>query len=416
MRRGRRFAPRRLRRCGRFDSGSPDWASRAPSFSPASKHVPKPESSPRPIAGPSARDGVRGALRRPDVRRRRRAVRRSGRRRRLDRDAEPVSLRAHHPRGGTREARDLHEADGAERRRMRADVRRGRAQRRAAPVRTDLEHEPRRPGDVERRPVGRARTAHRDRTRGSTPIGSSSRASPRSSTSRSAAASCTGTRRTSSTRCGCSAAATCAACARAVGRWMPERPCPGNFTAYLEFADGTPATIVYNGYGYFDTSELTWGIGNRMYSDRRTRRVRRALRGGVRRRRGGQGRDALRRGATAPVARSDGRESPRYDGRHARAHRLVRDDVASCERGDVRQSPNGLYVYDDIGPARNTGIRRSRYRHARDARDVRVPHRKERRSSTTDAGRSPRSKSGMAIMQSGRDRREIVLEHQCVNA
>ena len=90
----------------------------------------------------------------------------------------------------------------------------------------------------------------------------------------------TATRRTSSIRCGCSAAARCAACARSVGRWMPERPCPGNFTAYLEFEDGTPATIVYNGYGYFDTSELTWGIGNRMYSDEERLAVRRALRRG----------------------------------------------------------------------------------------------------------------------------------------
>src|SRR5256885_9322393 len=67
-----------------------------------------------------------------------------------------------------------------------------------------------------------------------------------------------------------------------VGRWMPERPCPGNFSAYLEFEDGTPATIVYNGYGYFDTSELTWGIGNRMYSDEERVQVRRgARRGGM---------------------------------------------------------------------------------------------------------------------------------------
>src|SRR5215475_2502891 len=65
-----------------------------------------------------------------------------------------------------------------------------------------------------------------------------------------------------------------------VGRWLPQRPCPGNFSAYLEFEDGTPATIAYNGYGYFDTSELTWGIGNRMYSDAERVGVRQALRRG----------------------------------------------------------------------------------------------------------------------------------------
>src|SRR4029077_2461235 len=62
-----------------------------------------------------------------------------------------------------------------------------------------------------------------------------------------------------------------------VGRWMKERPCPGNFSAYLEFEDGTPATIAYSGYGYFDTSELTWGIGNRMYGADERVRVGRAL-------------------------------------------------------------------------------------------------------------------------------------------
>ena len=80
-----------------------------------------------------------------------------------------------------------------------------------------------------------------------------------------------------------------------VGRWMPERPCPGNFSAYLEFEDGTPATIAYNGYGYFDTSELTWGIGNRMYSDEERVGVRQALRARRDRQRGCEGGHALRR-------------------------------------------------------------------------------------------------------------------------
>jgi hypothetical protein len=65
-----------------------------------------------------------------------------------------------------------------------------------------------------------------------------------------------------------------------VGRWMPERPCAGNFSAFLEFEDGTPATISYNGHGYFDTAELTWGIGNRMYDEAERVAVRRELRQG----------------------------------------------------------------------------------------------------------------------------------------
>ena len=40
------------------------------------------------------------------------------------------------------------------------------------------------------------------------------------------------------------------------GKWHKERPIPGFYTAYMEFEDGTPATILHNGYGYFLTAEL----------------------------------------------------------------------------------------------------------------------------------------------------------------
>jgi phthalate 4,5-cis-dihydrodiol dehydrogenase len=133
-----------------------------------------------------------------------------------------------------------------------------------------------------------------------------------------------------------------------VGRWMPERPSTGNFSAYIEFDDATPATIVYNGYGYFDTSELTWGIGNRMYSSDERVAVRAALRGGTidnetakeGMRFGSGAQDATSQGSGATEARAEG----------TRAHiNWFGITVASCEHGDVRQSPNGLYVYDDAG-------------------------------------------------------------------
>ena len=48
-----------------------------------------------------------------------------------------------------------------------------------------------------------------------------------------------------------------------VGQWLPERPIPGYYSAFLEFEDGTPATIVHNGYGYFDTNEFVPWVGER---------------------------------------------------------------------------------------------------------------------------------------------------------
>jgi phthalate 4,5-cis-dihydrodiol dehydrogenase len=133
-----------------------------------------------------------------------------------------------------------------------------------------------------------------------------------------------------------------------VGRWMPERPSPGNFSAFLEFDDGTPATIVYNGYGYFDTSELTWDIGNRMYSSEERVAVRKALRSGAIDHE--VAKEGMRFGAGAQDATSQGSAAAQSRSTGTRAHiNWFGLTVASFERGDVRQSPNGVYVYGDEG-------------------------------------------------------------------
>jgi len=45
------------------------------------------------------------------------------------------------------------------------------------------------------------------------------------------------------------------------GTMSPSRPHEGNYVCYLEFEDGVPATLVYSGYGFFDTAELFGWIG-----------------------------------------------------------------------------------------------------------------------------------------------------------
>jgi len=154
-----------------------------------------------------------------------------------------------------------------------------------------------------------------------------------------------------------------------VGRWLPQRPCSGNFSAYLEFEDGTPATIAYNGYGYFDTSELTWGIGNRMYSDADRVRVRRALR------RGESGsedaKEGLRFGAGVAAHGPRRRQLGQARGRHTRPHRLVRHyrrELRARRHPPIAQ--RGLRLWRR-GEARGAGARRARYRASGDDGDVR---------------------------------------------
>src|SRR5687767_11730806 len=41
-----------------------------------------------------------------------------------------------------------------------------------------------------------------------------------------------------------------------VGQWMPERPIPGYYNGHFMFEDGTVATAIHNGYGYFLLNEV----------------------------------------------------------------------------------------------------------------------------------------------------------------
>jgi len=188
-----------------------------------------------------------------------------------------------------------------------------------------------------------------------------------------------------------------------VGRWMPERPCPGNFSAYLEFADGTPATIVYNGYGYFDTSELTWGIGNRMYSDEERIAVRRALRSGAVDNEAAK--EGMRFGAGGSDATSRG--SLQSDGQRNNWFGIT---VASCERGDVRQSQAGIYVYGDDGrreiavTGEPYGLADVREMHAFLTQGTPITHDGRWATATLEVG--------TAIVESARERREVMLHHQ----
>lgn len=67
------------------------------------------------------------------------------------------------------------------------------------------------------------------------------------------------------------------------GQWFKGRPIPGYYSAFLEFEDGTPATLMHNGYGYFLASELVpWGGQNSRYSESERAAIRKSLLDGTR--------------------------------------------------------------------------------------------------------------------------------------
>ena len=124
------------------------------------------------------------------------------------------------------------------------------------------------------------------------------------------------------------------------GRWNPAFPlAEGDYTAFLEFEDGTAATMAFNGYGFFDITEMTWGIGEggqqraELVPDQRER-----FTGAVE--------------ADTKYAFAGTRAEREQAQREAVSHRFQPFfglTLASCERGDIRQSPDGLYIYDENG-------------------------------------------------------------------
>src|SRR5581483_2716282 len=63
------------------------------------------------------------------------------------------------------------------------------------------------------------------------------------------------------------------------GIWDPARRAEGAYCAYLEFEDGTPATLAYNGYGHFDTAEFSEWVGEQQRDPDYNLRMRRQLSG-----------------------------------------------------------------------------------------------------------------------------------------
>ncbi|HEX9878969.1 MAG TPA: Gfo/Idh/MocA family oxidoreductase [Candidatus Binatia bacterium] len=128
----------------------------------------------------------------------------------------------------------------------------------------------------------------------------------------------------------------------------PHRPGEGHYVCYLEFENGVSASLVYSGYAFFDTGEIVWGIGEggETKDPDRHPKARRFFReighGPDKNRLLEQRLEQWRYGATGQGAWAADTES----GDHQPFFGLT---IVTCERGDIRQSPDGLYIYDDEG-------------------------------------------------------------------
>src|SRR5919106_869928 len=178
------------------------------------------------------------------------------------------------------------------------------------------------------------------------------------------------------------------------GKWHPRFDTEGNFTALLEFADGTPATLVFNGYGFFDTSDLTWGIGEGGYQTSRQENYPADPQTPVE--------------ASARYSMSLRMEMRRRVGE--RKQPIYGLTLVSCEKGDMRQSPDGVYLYTENGCRQ---IPCPAFLDRGEALSRLVEAVNEHRPVLTDGRWGKRTLEVLlAILQSSRAGREITLAHQ----
>ena len=126
------------------------------------------------------------------------------------------------------------------------------------------------------------------------------------------------------------------------GIWDKAREWEGSYTCYLEFADGTPATLVYSGYGFFDTAELfAWvGEGGQHRAPETNLDVRKKMREVATAEEEEQLKEGMRFGG-----RREGEYSHVWAGE--RKQPFFGFTMVSCEKGDIRQTPDGLKIYGE---------------------------------------------------------------------
>ena len=193
-----------------------------------------------------------------------------------------------------------------------------------------------------------------------------------------------------------------------VGWWMKERSIPGYYSAFMEFENGVPATIVHNGYGYFMGAELVpWGEDRQVYDAAGRAAIREALRSGTRDESGEK-----------QEIRIGGAREKSYFADVSKAAWTPEDmgfAIASLDRADLRQSKYGIYVHGDAGKqdieierGAETGVvqRRAELEELYDAVVNGKPlwHDGRWGMATLEVC--------LAMMQSAKERREIMLKHQ----
>ena len=192
----------------------------------------------------------------------------------------------------------------------------------------------------------------------------------------------------------------------AAGRWEPAYPeTETDYSAFLLFEDAIPASLVFNAHGYFDTAELTWNIGESGYRMLNAESVR------------------PRERRTEPMSpeekfrfqlRGDpmGRQPFNGDDRRAvQKQPFFGITIVACERGVLRQSPDGIYVYDKDG-RREIACNGGFHRGAAELLELHAAIEQDRQPFLDAAWGRATLEICIAMLESSREKREVRLQYQ----
>jgi phthalate 4,5-cis-dihydrodiol dehydrogenase len=194
----------------------------------------------------------------------------------------------------------------------------------------------------------------------------------------------------------------------ATGSWDAARPTEGAYSALITFEDGACASVVYSGYAHFDSDEFCgWvgELGRRKDPDSY-----------------GSARRLLQRASTAAeeaalkTARNYG--GPEYAPRDATAadpdpawHQHFGLVLVCCERADLRPMPSGVMIYEDLA-RRLDPLPPPEVPRAEVIDELYSAAVFDRPPVHTGAWALATTEVCLAMLQSGREQREIFLEHQ----
>jgi phthalate 4,5-cis-dihydrodiol dehydrogenase len=183
-------------------------------------------------------------------------------------------------------------------------------------------------------------------------------------------------------------------------RLDPARPTEGSCIAFLEFESGVAASLVYSGYDFFDSDELHYWISERGAPKLPDQH------GAERRALGLYPPDEGRRRIERYAYGADPGPPPRHQPHFG----LM---VVTCERGEMRASADGLFVYDQNGkreialPPSNAMPGRSEV-----LDDMIAAVRSGSKPLQDGRWAKANVEVTLAILRSAQERREIMLKHQ----